>query len=147
MGGKVLVSTQEHIDRLVAARLACDILGCNLILVARTDAEAQNAPAGRNSIDVQNEWTQAACLMTFSEAVVATIEKIATVQPYRKRQMRDQWLAADPARRISDQILGTTNAVSRPESRFYQLCFTRWGCCSYKSHLLPTTKMTFSVDM
>jgi hypothetical protein len=57
--------------------------------------------------------------MTFSEAVVATIEKIATVQPYRKRQMRDQWLAADPdtmsnakARRISDQILGTTcNAV------------------------------------
>jgi isocitrate lyase len=164
MGGKVLVSTQEHIDRLVAARLACDILGCNLILVARTDAEAstlldsnidgrdhpfilgvtvpglpslldatQNAPAGRNSIVVQNEWTQAACLMTFSEAVVATIEKIATVQPYRKRQMRDQWLAADPdtmsnakARRISDQILGTKNAVRWPVlSRFSQLCFTR----------------------
>jgi len=40
MGGKVLVSTQEHIDRLVAARLACDVLGVNLILVARTDAEA-----------------------------------------------------------------------------------------------------------
>lgn len=40
MGGKVLVSTQEHIDRLVAARLACDILGVDLVLVARTDAEA-----------------------------------------------------------------------------------------------------------
>lgn len=40
MGGKVLVSTQEHIDRLLAARLAADILGSNLILVARTDAEA-----------------------------------------------------------------------------------------------------------
>lgn len=40
MGGKVLVSTQEHIDRLVAARLAADILGVNTILVARTDAEA-----------------------------------------------------------------------------------------------------------
>jgi isocitrate lyase len=40
MGGKVLVSTQEHIDRLVAARLASDVLGVNLILVARTDAEA-----------------------------------------------------------------------------------------------------------
>jgi isocitrate lyase len=40
MGGKVLVSTQEHIDRLVAARLAADVLGSNLILVARTDAEA-----------------------------------------------------------------------------------------------------------
>jgi isocitrate lyase len=40
MGGKVLVSTQEHIDRLVAARLATDILGTNTIIVARTDAEA-----------------------------------------------------------------------------------------------------------
>ncbi len=40
MGGKVLVSTQEHIDRLVAARMAADILGSNLVLVSRTDAEA-----------------------------------------------------------------------------------------------------------
>lgn len=40
MGGKVLVSTQEHIDRLVGARLAADILGSNLVLVSRTDAEA-----------------------------------------------------------------------------------------------------------
>ncbi len=40
MGGKVLVSTQEHIDRLVASRLAADILGANTILIARTDAEA-----------------------------------------------------------------------------------------------------------
>jgi len=40
MGGKVLVSTQEHIDRLVAARLAADILGVSTVIVARTDAEA-----------------------------------------------------------------------------------------------------------
>jgi isocitrate lyase len=40
MGGKVLVSTQEHVDRLVAARLAADVLGVNLVIVARTDAEA-----------------------------------------------------------------------------------------------------------
>jgi len=40
MGGKVLVSTQEHIDRLVAARFQADVCGVPLILVARTDAEA-----------------------------------------------------------------------------------------------------------
>ncbi len=40
MGGKVLVSTQEHVDRLVASRLAADILGTNTVIVARTDAEA-----------------------------------------------------------------------------------------------------------
>lgn len=40
MGGKVLVATQEHIDRLIAARLAADVLGVDLVIVARTDAEA-----------------------------------------------------------------------------------------------------------
>jgi len=40
MGGKVLVSTQEHADRLIAARLAADVLGVELVIVARTDAEA-----------------------------------------------------------------------------------------------------------
>eukprot|EP01094_Clydonella_sp_ATCC50884_P012355 TRINITY_DN223_c0_g1_i1.p1 TRINITY_DN223_c0_g1~~TRINITY_DN223_c0_g1_i1.p1 ORF type:complete len:499 (-),score=215.34 TRINITY_DN223_c0_g1_i1:378-1874(-) len=40
MGGKVLVSTQEHCDRLVAARLQSDIQGASLLLVARSDSEA-----------------------------------------------------------------------------------------------------------
>jgi len=40
MGGKVLVSIQEHIDRLVAARLQADIMGTETFLVGRTDAEA-----------------------------------------------------------------------------------------------------------
>lgn len=40
MGGKVLVSTREHIDRLIAARLMADVMGSETIIVARTDAEA-----------------------------------------------------------------------------------------------------------
>jgi len=40
MGGKVLVSTQEAVQKLVAARLAADVLGVPTILFARTDAEA-----------------------------------------------------------------------------------------------------------
>jgi len=40
MGGKVLVSTQEHIQRLIAIRLQSDVLNSGLVLVARTDAEA-----------------------------------------------------------------------------------------------------------
>jgi isocitrate lyase len=40
MAGKVLVSTQEHIDRLVAARLQSDIMGAETFIVARTDAES-----------------------------------------------------------------------------------------------------------
>src|SRR5690348_6642220 len=39
MGGKVLVPTQEFIQKLIAARLAADVLGVNTVLVARTDAD------------------------------------------------------------------------------------------------------------
>jgi len=40
MGGKVLVSTSEHIQRLIAFRLQADVLNSPLVVVARTDAEA-----------------------------------------------------------------------------------------------------------
>ncbi|GAB3345655.1 isocitrate lyase [Marilutibacter aestuarii] len=40
LGGKVLVPTREAIDKLVAARLAADVMGVPTLIVARTDAEA-----------------------------------------------------------------------------------------------------------
>jgi isocitrate lyase len=152
MGGKVLVSTQEHIDRLIATRLAADVLGSNLIIVARTDAEAATlldsnidgrdhpfilgvtnpnvaslldttaaAEKGGGSVaeinQVQSEWIKLAKLMTFSEAVLATINKSGFPEN-KKREMRNRWLSSDPntlsnaqARRLSDQIIGKTNAV------------------------------------
>jgi isocitrate lyase len=42
MGGKVLVPTQEAVQKLNAARLAADVLGVPTVLMARTDAEAAN---------------------------------------------------------------------------------------------------------
>ena len=40
LGGKVLVPTQEAINKLVAARLAADVLDVPTVLVARTDADS-----------------------------------------------------------------------------------------------------------
>src|SRR5260370_34466617 len=40
LGGKVLVSTGEAINKLVAARLAADVLDVPTVLIARTDADA-----------------------------------------------------------------------------------------------------------
>ncbi len=42
LGGKVLVPTQEAINKLVAARLATDVMGVSTLIVARTDADAAN---------------------------------------------------------------------------------------------------------
>jgi isocitrate lyase len=40
MGGKVLVPTREAVAKLVAARLAADVMGVPTLVIARTDAEA-----------------------------------------------------------------------------------------------------------
>eukprot|EP00475_Leptophrys_vorax_P003078 TRINITY_DN1178_c0_g2_i2.p1 TRINITY_DN1178_c0_g2~~TRINITY_DN1178_c0_g2_i2.p1 ORF type:complete len:324 (+),score=93.03 TRINITY_DN1178_c0_g2_i2:133-1104(+) len=95
MAGKVLVSTQEHIDRLVAARLQADIMGTETLIVARTDAEAAtlldnniderdhpfiigaanpdveslNDFLKHNDMKSVDKWEQEARLCTFSECV------------------------------------------------------------------------------
>ncbi|OBT51067.1 isocitrate lyase [Pseudogymnoascus sp. 24MN13] len=40
LGGKVLVPTSQHINRLVAIRAQADIMGTDLLAIARTDARA-----------------------------------------------------------------------------------------------------------
>lgn len=42
LGGKVLVPTQEAIQKLIAARLAADVCGVPTLVLARTDADAAN---------------------------------------------------------------------------------------------------------
>ena len=42
MGGKVLVPTNEAVEKLIAARFAADTMGVPTIILARTDAEAAN---------------------------------------------------------------------------------------------------------
>ncbi|WP_294277490.1 isocitrate lyase [uncultured Chryseobacterium sp.] len=40
LGGKVLVPTQEAVNKLISARLAADVLGVPTLIIARTDADA-----------------------------------------------------------------------------------------------------------
>lgn len=42
LGGKVLVPTQEAINKLIAARLAADVANVPTLIIARTDADAAN---------------------------------------------------------------------------------------------------------
>merc|ERR1719229_885034 len=92
MGGKVLVSTWEHIQRLIACRLQADILNSPLVLVARTDAEAATMIdsnidpidhphiKGATNLNVEplyeaikkgtdKDWEERAGCMTFPDAV------------------------------------------------------------------------------
>merc|ERR1712051_1041217 len=97
MGGKVLVSTYEHTQRLIACRLQADILNTPLVLVARTDAEAATMiDSNIDPIDhphikgatipgieplyeaikqgTDKDWEQRAGCMTFPDAVAKVLK-------------------------------------------------------------------------
>jgi len=98
MGGKVLVSTMEHKQRLVACRLQADILNSPLVVVARTDAEAATMidsnmdPADHGFITgatvpgveslneatrkgTDKDWAKRAGVMTYPQAAAAAMKK------------------------------------------------------------------------
>jgi isocitrate lyase len=55
LGGKVLVPTTAAINKLVAARLAADVMGVPTLIIARTDAESANLMT--NDVDPRDhEW-------------------------------------------------------------------------------------------
>jgi len=101
MGGKVLVSTWEHIQRLIACRLQADILNSPLVLVARTDAEAASMidtnidPVDHPHIKgatvpgveplyeairkgTDKDWEQRAGAMTYPDAVAKVLKSKGT---------------------------------------------------------------------
>ena len=90
---QVLVSTREHINRLIASRLQADIMGVDLVLVARTDAltaklidsniDPLDQPYIMGCVDPKND----SILLTYPQAGVEVIkakfngetcEKVAT---------------------------------------------------------------------
>lgn len=79
LGGKVLVTTREQCTRIQAARLQADIMGVDLVLVARTDAlSATFIDSNIDSLDHpyilgQVDSSQPEVLMTFPDAGVKAI--------------------------------------------------------------------------
>lgn len=157
MGGKVLVSTQEHIDRLVAARLAADIMGANTVIVARTDAEAATLldsnidgrdhpfilgvttpgmPSLQDALkDAQDpnkvslEWKARAGLMTFSEAVLAKIASLP-VSSSKKSEMRARWMNSNPNVISNSVARRVADSIFGEENSIYfdwDLCRVREG--------------------
>ncbi len=82
MGGKVLVSTREHCDRLIAARLQADLLQCSLVIIARTDSESARYVDSdiddRDQPWIIGEWTSEEGYQgrsTYPDAVTEILEK------------------------------------------------------------------------
>ena len=110
MGGKVLVSTREHVDRLCAARLQADMMGVGLVLVARTDADS--ARLIDSTIDPRDHPFILGCtnpgLAPLDEVLARAAMEGAS--PAKLHAISDEWMEAACLMRYSDCVAAAINA-------------------------------------
>ena len=118
MAGKVLVPIQEHINRLVAIRFQCDIMGTTNIAVARTDSEA--ATLITSNIDSRDH---AFILGSTNPKIGSLVDVMTKAEAAGKngaalQQIEDDWISAANLQLYNDVLADALKKQGVDPSKF-----------------------------
>lgn len=113
---QVLVPISEHINRLIAMRLQCDIMGTTNLVVARTDSEA--ATLITSNVDPRD---QAFILGSTDAALPPLVEVMLKAEREGKsgsalQQIEDEWTARAKLSLYPDALAAAMSAQGLPKS-------------------------------